>query len=301
MIERADSETLFSPRRWFLGEDGLVRPFWRSVLFIVMTVFLFLLVNQLLRPLVFGWPTAARVGARFIAVTIALLLLSWLLLAAFDRRPLRHLGLWFYRGAVREFAVGWAVGAALIAAVAVLLMAAGSLVYHAFWRGEVGGVVLWIVLLLIASAAEEIAFRGYGMQRLIDAIGEPAGVLVFSALFAMVHMNNPSSSTLSALNTFLAGILLSLAYLKTRALWLPIGLHWSWNFMMGQVFSLPISGLNLAPRLFKAEVSGPEWLSGGSYGPEGSILFTVVCTLAILWLSQTKSITPSPAVEEGLE
>lgn len=301
MDERAESETLFSPRRWFLGDDGRVRPLWRSLLFISLTVFLYLLVNQLIRPLVYGWPFEARLGLLYAALVTTFLLMSWLLLASFDGRPFRSLGLWFYRGASREFVVGWGAGAVLMGSVVLMMTAAGSLVYHAFAPEELGAVLLWATLLLVASAGEEIAFRGYGMQRLIEAVGAPAGVLIFSMLFALAHMGNPSSTTVSMVNTFLAGVLLSLAYLKTHALWLPIGLHWSWNFMMGQVFSLPISGLNFAPRLFKAEVSGPDWLSGGSYGPEGSIVLSVVCILAILWMSQTKSITPSPAVEEGLE
>ncbi len=301
MDDRADSETVFSPRRWFIGDDGLVRPIWRCFLFIALGFALYVLVAQALYGLPGVWPREIRMTIRLLAMVGGLLALSWLLLTVFDRRRFTSLGLWFYSGAGREFALGSLIGGVLIGAVVLAMVVARAVTYHAYAPQELNGVLLWAAILLVASAGEEIAFRGYGMQRLIQAVGEPAGVLGFSALFALVHLSNPGSTTLSAINTFLAGILLSMTYLKTRALWLPIGLHWAWNFLMGQVFSLPLSGLNFAPRLFKAELSGPEWISGGSYGPEGSILLTVVCILAILWLGQTRSISPSPAVEEGLE
>jgi membrane protease YdiL (CAAX protease family) len=301
MDERAETDTMFSPRRWFLGDDGSVRPLWRSAMFVILSVSLYLLIVPSLYSATRGWPKELGWPLRSAVLSVAFLLETWLLLAFFDRRSFRTLGLWFYTGWAREFAAGIAVGAALMGSVVLAMAAARAVTYHAFAADELTGVLTWAVILLLAATMEEVLFRGYGMQRLIEAIGEPGGVLVFSALFAALHMSNPGSTTISSVNTFLAGILLSLAYLKTRALWLPIALHWSWNFLQGQVFSLPISGFNFGPRLFKTEVSGPQWISGGSYGPEGSIVLTVVCILAILWMGQTKAICTSPAMEEGLE
>lgn len=301
MDQRAQTGTIFSPRRWFLGDEGAVRPLWRSALFVVLGAVLYLLIVPLLYGLTAEWRKELSWPLRSGVLTLAFLLLTWLLLAVLDRRSFRTLGLWFYGGWGREFATGFAVGLVLMGSVVLALAAAGAVTYHAFAPEPFSGVLAWALILLLAATWEEITFRGYGMQRLIEAVGEPGGVLAFSALFALVHMSNPGYTTLSAVNTFLAGILLSLAYLKTRGLWLPIALHWSWNFLQGQIFSLPISGFHFAPRLFQTEVSGPAWLSGGSYGPEGSIVLTVVCVLAILWLATTQSISTSPAMEEGLE
>jgi len=301
MSGHTESETVFSPRRWFLGDDGAVRPLWRSVLFFFLAVFLFLLVGQGLRAVSSGWPMEWKMLAGYSAHVCSLLLLSWLMLAAFDRRRFRTLGLWLYPASGREFLIGVGTGTILIGAVVLMMLVGGAVAYHGANPSDWGGVALYAVILFIASAGEEIVFRGYGMQRLIDSLGEPAGVLIFSALFALVHFDNDYATTISNVNTFLAGILLSFAYLKTRGLWLPIGLHWAWNFLMGQVFSLPLSGMNFLPRLLRPEVSGPDWFSGGSYGPEGSILLTVMAVVAIVWLGQTKSISPSPAVEESLE
>ena len=94
---------------------------------------------------------------------------------------------------------------------------------------------------------------------------------------------------------------MAVAYLKTRGLWLPIGLHWAWNFMMGPVGSLPVSGFHIGPGLAVAETSGPDWLSGGAYGPEGSVILTAVCVAGTIWLARTKSVACSPAMAEALQ
>ena len=156
-------------------------------------------------------------------------------------------------------------------------------------------------LLLFAAANEELLFRGYAFQRLAASVGALWAVLITSALFGAGHLLNPSATPLSTANTVLAGVLLSLAYLKTRALWLPIGLHWAWNFTMGPILGLPVSGLNISPTLFRSEAAGPTWLAGGVYGPEGGLILTLVCLAATLWLARSRKIAPSPAMKEVLK
>jgi len=90
--------------------------------------------------------------------------------------------------------------------------------------------------MLLAAVFEEVAFRGYAFQRMVDAAGPIVAAAVFSGLFGALHLSNPSATPLSTANTALAGVLFSLAYLKTRGLWLPIGLHWAWNFTMDRSF-----------------------------------------------------------------
>src|SRR2546430_16785770 len=110
-----------------------------------------------------------------------------------------------------------------------------------------------------------------------------------------------SATPLSTANTTLAGVLFSLAYLKTRGLWLPIGLHWAWNFTMGPILSLPVSGMRFGPTLLRSQLTGAKWLTGGAYGPEGGAVTTVVCVAAIFWLARTQRFAPSPAMEEALK
>ncbi len=300
-------------QRIFLGADGLLRPVWRVVLFVSFAGITLTATSKGLHALVAWIPALGSERLRFASISqslflnAVLLLVTALFIRVFDRRSVRTLGLWLYAGWGREAALGISVGGALIAATVGGIVLCGG----AYYPGFAGGFVDWIfqaiitaVFVFLAAAVEEIAFRGYAFQRLVDSIGEFGAVLVLSALFGVGHLNNPGHPTaISTANTALAGVLLAVAYLKTRGLWLPIGLHWAWNFFLGPVFALPVSGFTNAfkPYLLKVQVGGPEWLTGSTYGPEGSIILTVTCVAAIFWLSRTDSISPSPAMKEVLE
>ena len=104
-------------------------------------------------------------------------------------------------------------------------------------------------------------------------------MLLTSVPFGLAHLDNPNViPAVTFTNTAIAGVWLAVAYLRTRSLWLPLGVHWAWNWALGWFFGLPISGLNLVSHpLLKAE-DGPRWLTGGSYGIEGG----VACTIALI-------------------
>jgi len=292
----------------FLAPDRRLRPTWRAVLFVpVLVVFL----------VAFSTAAFTLLGhARFLAdaelgmmlgayVTVLSTTLTTLLfLPLLDRRSYRTLGLWFYPGWGGELSVGLLGGVGLISAV-VGLMALFSQVE--FRPGPLNapaalGALVWYVLLLVPAATfEELLFRGYPFQRLVEGLGAMGAVLLLSALFGLVHLSNPSPTSLSTANTMLVGILLALAYLKTRGLWLPVGLHFAWNFWLGFVFSLPVSGIELSRTLLQAKVDGPDWLSGGSYGPEGSVLTTAVILAAAFWLARTSRLGVSPSLAKELE
>jgi len=234
---------------------------------------------------------------------LGLLAESWLFLRAFHGRSYRALGLWFYRGWGRELAMGVAVGATLQVAVVGVLVATRAVAFHGLAGGGTSALASILGLggwMALAAAFEEILFRGYLFQRMLSGRGTILAVAFFSALFAGAHLWNPEAAALSTVNTFLSGVLLATAYVKTRGLWLPIGLHWAWNFMMGPVLSLPVSGLDMSPALLRVELAGPRWLTGGGYGPEGGAVLSVACCIAILWLARTPRVSASPAMEEVL-
>jgi membrane protease YdiL (CAAX protease family) len=221
-----------------------------------------------------------------------------------DREDIRTLGLWFYPGWGRELILGAGMGTGLLAATGAVLLACGAIRYG----GLVGHTVtiapallLTVVYLLLAAAFEEIAFRGYGFQRLIDAIGRSGAMAISAGLFGVLHLFNPSVTALSTANTVAIGVLLAVGYLKTRALWLPIGLHWSWNLCMGPLLSLPVSGVQIEPMLLHAELRGPAWLGGGAYGPEGSVVLTAGAAAAIVWLLRAPRVAVSPAMQKVLQ
>ena len=104
-----------------------------------------------------------------------------------------------------------------------------------------------MLLLLSGALLEEAMFRGYPFQRLVEAVGPVWAVVALSALFGAAHLGNPNASGVLSwafLNTIAIGVLLALAYLRTRTLWLPFGIHFGWNFALGFVFGLPVSGMN---------------------------------------------------------
>jgi len=313
------SAPLMRPADFFTGLDGKIRPIWRAILYAIAgliallaaIVLVVLLVEAFAPGAMRGMGSAEAMIARPASFTLVyvtgnagLLLLAWLFLRVFDRRSFRTLGLWFYPRWGRELLAGIGLGIALI--VVGVLCSVALRATHFAGASEIRTTVLLGVfkialLLLFAAANEELLFRGYAFQRLVDSVGAFWAVAITSALFGVAHLFNPSSTPLSTANTALAGILLSLAYLKTRALWLPIGLHWSWNFTMGPVLGLPVSGLNITPTLLRAETAGPVWLAGGAYGPEGGIVMTVVCVVVVIWLARSRTLAPSTGMREVLE
>jgi len=147
-----------------------------------------------------------------------------------------------------------------------------------------------LVFLLVAATDEELIFRGYPFQRLADALGPAVAVALFSGAFGLVHLRNPDHTWLSTLNTMLVGVPLAVAYLRTRALWLPVGIHLAWNYVQGCGLGLPVSGIRMPFSFLRAEVGGSELLTGGPYGPEGGLLATAVIVAATVYLSLSRSI-----------
>jgi membrane protease YdiL (CAAX protease family) len=202
-----------------------------------------------------------------------------------QREPLRTMGLARREGWGREFALGAVVGWGGVVACVMPMAIFGSLVIR-FWTDGHQFFLLGVNLLtlLVAALAEEIAFRGYAFQRLIDAIGPTLATLGMSILFAVMHLLNTNATAASTLVTILAGWLFSIAYLRTRALWLPWGLHFAWNASMGILFGLPVSGLIVFNPVITTNAVGPVWLTGGGYGPEGSAIAVFVLPVLMIIL-----------------
>lgn len=213
-------------------------------------------------------------------------------LAVLDGRSFHALGLWFYPGWWRHAAVGAAAGAAVISAVALAV---------AWWRSAdsfsaVSGFGHFLVLLaffLLAAAFEELMFRGYAWQLLADALGTLPAVVISGVLFGLAHASNPRATLLSIFNTALAGLLMCVVRARSRALWMPLGLHFAWNVFLGAVFQYPVSGIRVSSSAV-GSAAAPDWLTGGGYGPEGSLVLTAVVSLAILVAARSPRIFLSP-------
>lgn len=202
-----------------------------------------------------------------------------------QRQPLKAMGLVRRKTALEEFGVGAALAWGMMIACVLPIAITGGL-RITIWTSPRQFGLLFIDLLVLGVAAlvEEVAFRGYPFQRLIEAVGPILATLILSALFALRHLQNPDATEASVLVTVIAGWLFSVAYLRTRALWLGWGFHFSWNVAMGILFGLPISGIRSFSPIIESNTFGPFWLTGGGYGPEGSLICALVLLAGIIIL-----------------
>lgn len=150
-----------------------------------------------------------------------------------------------------------------------------------------------LVIMLMVATCEEIIFRGVLFRMIDDRFGIWAAMIVSALIFGFMHIMNPGATVLSSVFIAIeAGILLGAAYKCTGTLWLPIGIHWAWNFFEGHVFGFPVSGGSCSVSLIRSEIQGPELMTGGVFGPEASIVVPVIClSLAIflLWKGRVLS------------
>ena len=188
--------------------------------------------------------------------------------------------------AAAELCLGAAWGAGLVG-VAALAVAALSDVSHA----EGGGFPLaeTLAVFLPAAVHEELVFRGYPFQKL-RAWNRPAALIVMAIVFAALHTRNPAAGPIGLTNILLGGLLLALAYERYLRLWFPIGLHLAWNLMTGPVLGHEVSGYEANRTLLLESGGGPDWLTGGAFGLEGSIVMSAaeLCAIAMLWKKQSR-------------
>jgi uncharacterized protein len=184
--------------------------------------------------------------------------------------------------AQREWTLGVAVGWGMVV-VAVLPMALGGALYVRLWTQPraIWLLLLNLVTLAVAALAEEVAFRGYPYRRLIEGVGPAAATIGMSLLFGVVHFFNPGATWTSVLVTMVAGLLLSVAWLRTHGLWMGWGLHFAWNACIGVLFGLPVSGINSFASVVQTRAFGRLSLTGGDYGPEGAVFTAVVLLIGV--------------------
>jgi len=141
--------------------------------------------------------------------------------------------------------------------------------------------VLFFLIFVGVGWSEELLSRGYHLQTLASGLNLFWGVMISSAIFGLLHLANPNATWLSAVGIFLAGLLFAYGYLRTRQLWLPIGMHLGWHFFEGVVFGFPVSGLDIYP-LTRIQVEGPELLTGGAFGPEAGLIVIPALILGVV-------------------
>lgn len=278
---------------------GRVRAVWRILLFVALFQAFLWVTRGVSDWLVPGREGLFRYGATTLLSALAA---GWVLLAWLDRRSPGALGFAWTSGGPREVVGGLAIGAGSLGLVVAGLAAGGFLSYGADGGtvGEYVSALLASLFVLSASAAaEEALFRGYPFQVLVQGLGPVGATLLASAAFAVAHAANPHLSWLSLLNLFLAGVLLSVAYLRTRSLWFAAAVHLGWNWAMGGVLDLPVSGLELFDTpLYEPRELGPAWLTGGAFGPEGGLSGSLAVLLALVAIVGIPAFREAPEMRE---
>jgi hypothetical protein len=282
--------------------DGNLRPIWRFFLSIFL-IFLAYVGGYLLAGEVRA--LIPRDGAWYVSLALFELLgflgSFKIMTLVFERKPLGVVGLAFHPDWLKELCAGLGIGGVMMVSVSGAEAALGLARFARNplpARAELAYGSGLFVVLLVSAMDEELVFRGYPFQKLLESLGAPGAVVVSSACFGLAHLGNPNHTWISTANTMLIGIPLSIAYLRTRALWLPVGIHFMWNYLQGYVFGLPVSGIMFSTTLLYPHVRGNAWLTGSAYGPEGGLLCTIAVAGAGIFLFFSPSIRMNGKMKE---
>jgi len=214
---------------------------------------------------------------------LSVMLCVWLFIRFIDRKPLESIGLRI-KGYEKDLKMGLALGAGLIAIGFLILFILGYLSVDGF-SFPVGTLILYFLLFVVVSFHEEIMMRGYVLNNLMQSMNRYAALSISSVIFMSIHLLNPNVNFLSVVNLFLAGIVLGIYYIHKPNLWLPIGMHLTWNFFQGPIFGFEVSGIE-TKSIINQSVRGNEIITGGAFGFEGSILATILIITIIVYLDK---------------
>ena len=205
-----------------------------------------------------------------------------------------------FRGKMRMMGIGWTVAAVNFLAIIVCLFLCG---YYRIVTVEfdVASQLSWLSLFLLVGVVEEVVFRGILFRLITDKWNIAVGLTTSSLLFGLAHLGNPSATLWAALAIALAsGCLFGMAYAYHQTIWVPIGMHWAWNYLEGGVFGCAVSGTPLDYRpLITPGISGSDILTGGAFGPEASIICVALgivlsIVYTVLYLKKKKKLGAEP-------
>lgn len=272
----------------FFNSYGRLRSGWRFLIFWLFFIFAGFLCASAVR--LVGLPLGLSSGGLlFMMVNSGIslflaLLLGWLLGRFLEGLPFKALGAAFNKYWFKHLSIGCVIGAVTIAWAVLIAVIFGNLSFHLNKDHGSSAVLVTLgvsfLIFAVAAAFEEALCRGYILQTLIRSGYAWPAIILTSLLFAAGHLANPNVDWLAFANTALAGIWFGVAYLKTRDLWLPFGMHFMWNWVQGSIFGVEVSGLKqlLQAPLLQEVDGGPALLTGADYGIEASI----ACTIAII-------------------
>lgn len=277
----------------FFNERGL-RAGWRLAIFVGILYAIYRLVTLALKQLASSGVSATAgpsdapylfplgVAISELAVFLVVLLVTWVM-SLIEHRKVREYGLPLRKSALPSFLTGYVLWGFLPLSLLLLLMRG----LHVFYFGDLNlhgrqvlyWGLLWAFAFLMVGFLEEYLSRGYALYTLADGMGFWPTAIVMAVLFAWAHMSNGGENRIGIVGVFLFAIFAATTLRRTGNLWLAVGAHAGWDWGQSFFYGVSDSGLQLPGRLFNPHVQGPNWLSGGSVGPEGSVLTLIVWAL----------------------
>lgn len=214
-------------------------------------------------------------------VTAVLSLCSYtLLFRYYEKRPVSELST---KGIGRNLIIGCALGVVLQSLTILVIYLSGG--FSIIAVNPLSFLIPPLTMALTSAIFEEILVRGIIFRILEEKLGSYLALFISALIFGALHIANPNSSVIAALGLALqAGCFLAAAYIYSRSLWFPIAIHFGWNFTQGGIFGAAVSGSSIGHSLFTTHIQGAEWITGGLFGPEGSVQATVFCSVATLVL-----------------
>ena len=261
---------------------------WARVLTIFLPFIITLVISQILGFKVLGLSITHRSESMepFQEMVIALFGLCGTLIVVglfrrfLDKESFRSMGFYRFRS-LTDISLGFVIGAAIMVVGFVLLIVLNEIIW-VNTHFNLTKIIQLFILFVVVAITEELFFRGYILNNLMKSMDKVAALIVSSVGFSLMHIGNPGYSWFSFLNIALAGILLGVSYIYTKSLWLPIALHFSWNFFQGPVFGYNVSGQVINYSIISQSRVTDNLLNGGSFGFEGSILSIVFQVVAII-------------------
>ncbi|HEL9598480.1 TPA: CPBP family intramembrane metalloprotease [Streptococcus suis] len=239
----------------------------------------------------------------FVTLSLELLAFAFISLAIIiwarfvEKSPWLGLGM-TKKGAFKDFILGWGIGAAMLITCVLLMWGFGAIRISSIqFSSQLFGEFLVLVLAWsVQGTTEELLTRGWMFSSLSAKHNIPVGILVSSLFFTFLHLGNDGLSLIPLLDLTLFAILACLVLLKTGNLWVISGIHAAWNCFQGNVFAFPVSGSQAGQAFISVNTAGPDWLSGGAFGVEGSIISLLIQAGMISWLVYELYFT-SPSTE----
>ena len=279
-------------RKVFFNNNAQIRIPWRIVAMFALVVGAAFIVSK-------GWRAAGLPGQRnssewqiFAYATLlvgTMLLVIRYLLLLIEKRGLDAIWLPFSRAAFKPLLLGTLLGCVpivMLVAVAVVLGKA-EIVPGNFAASTFAFTMLPAIgAFFLFAASEEFVLRGYLFRQLALVRGPVFAAVLTGLLFGLLHSGNPGANWQGVLYTALGGFLMGLLLIRSGSLWLLVGFHFAWNACSGNLFGLTVSGMDVDNAVFVTTLAGAEWITGGDYGFESSLL-TVACELAVLSLALT--------------